>query len=179
MDCVAILKGIQQEHSLRACGQIPQAVLPTGAKGDPSWAMHGFCGTPDDHGIPERAWFNLDERCSSANSPTRQPYESSPASRPPGALTGRQMCPGTADHEPGPAKLARDETSRDQHGRQKWRSPGTSARKTVRGDCITRTVTFTCQRRHGSSNETRWVDASTGIRVEFTWLAAYTGDFDI
>ncbi|KAI7784597.1 hypothetical protein LA080_009534 [Diaporthe eres] len=40
--------------------------------------------------------------------------------------------PGTADHEPGPAKLTRDETSRDQHGRQKWRSSGTSTRKIVK-----------------------------------------------
>lgn len=80
MDRVAILKSIQQEHPLRAVNSRKRSSRI--AKGDPSWAIHGFCDTPDGHGIPERVPLDLDGTSLGANSPTRQPYESSPALSP-------------------------------------------------------------------------------------------------
>lgn len=46
---VVVSQATQQEHSLRACGQFLETVLPT-ANGDPSWAKHGFRDTADGHG---------------------------------------------------------------------------------------------------------------------------------
>lgn len=57
--------------------------------------------------------------------------------------------------------------------------PGSVHERLSRGDCITRTLTFTCQRRRNSSNGARWLDASNGIRAESICPTAYAADFDI